>query len=43
MPMMATGTPGQLALASNDETAPMTLLENLPGGDLKIEFEHSQR
>jgi len=40
VPMVAAGAPGQLSLASNDETAPAALLEDLPGGELEIEFEH---
>ncbi len=42
VPMMAPGAPGQFALASNDETAPAALLEDLPGGELEIEFEHKR-
>ena len=42
VPMMAAGAPGQFALASNDETAPAALLEDLPGGELEIEFEHGR-
>ena len=41
MPMTAAGAPGQFPLASNDETAPATLLEDLPGCELEIEFEHA--
>jgi hypothetical protein len=40
--MMAAGTPGQFALASNDETAPAALLEDLPGGEFESEFEHDR-
>ena len=40
--MMAADAPGQFALASNDETAPAALLEDLPGGELEIEFEHGR-
>ncbi len=38
--MMAPGAPSQFALASNDETAPATFVEDLPGGDLEVELEH---
>jgi hypothetical protein len=38
--MMAAGAAGQFALASNDETAPVARIEDLPGGELEIEFEH---
>jgi hypothetical protein len=41
VPMMAAGAAGQFALASNDDSAPVTLVEGLPGGELEIEFEHS--
>jgi hypothetical protein len=34
---MAPGAPSQLALASNDETAPV---EDLLGGELEVELEH---
>ena len=40
--MMAAGAPGQFALASNDETAPAALLEDLPGGESEIEFKHGR-
>jgi hypothetical protein len=40
VPMMAPGARGQFALASNDETAPPTLVEDLPGGELETELEH---
>ena len=40
VPMMAAGAPGQLSLASNDQTVPPALLEDLRGGELEIEFEH---
>jgi hypothetical protein len=39
---MAAGAPGQLTLASNDETAPAALLEDLVGGELEIDVGHSQ-
>jgi hypothetical protein len=39
--MMAAGAAGQFALASNDETAPAALVEDLHGGELEIELEHS--
>ena len=42
VPMMAADATGQFALASNDETAPAALLEDLPGGELEIEFEHGR-
>ncbi len=38
--MMAATAPCQLTLASNDETAPAALIENLPGAEREIEFEH---
>jgi hypothetical protein len=34
--MMAPGATGQLALASNDETAPAALVEDLRGGELDL-------
>ena len=40
--MMAADASGQFALASNDETAPATLLEDLHGAELETEFEHGQ-
>jgi hypothetical protein len=40
MPMMAAGAPGQFTLASNHEPASAALLEDLLGGEPKIEFEH---
>lgn len=40
--MMAAGAAGQRALASNDQTAPATLGEDLNGGALQIEFEHGR-
>jgi hypothetical protein len=40
--MMAGDATGQFALASNDETAPAALLEDLPGGELEIQFEHGR-
>ena len=43
MPMMAAGAPGQFPLAANDETAPAALREDLPGGELEIEFEHGRQ
>ena len=42
VPVMAADAPGQFALASNDETAQAALLEDLPGGELEIEFEHGR-
>jgi hypothetical protein len=39
---MATGTPGELALASNRETMPATRRKRLVGGELEIEFEHGR-
>jgi hypothetical protein len=38
--MMAPGASGQFALASNDETAPGALVEDLAGGEGEIELEH---
>jgi hypothetical protein len=43
VPMMATGAPGQFALAAHDEPAPATFFEDLPSGELEVEFEHSRR
>jgi hypothetical protein len=40
VPMVAARTPGQLALASNDEAAAPALLEDLRGAEFEIEFEH---
>lgn len=40
VPVAAAGAPGQFALTSNDETALAALLEDLPGGELEIQFEH---
>jgi hypothetical protein len=38
--MMATGAPGEFALASNDHTAPAAFVEDVGGGEREIEFEH---
>ena len=38
VPMMAADPPGQLALTSDDETAPAALVENLPGSEFELEF-----
>ena len=38
--MMAPDAPSQFALASNDETAPATFVEDLFGGELEVELEH---
>jgi hypothetical protein len=38
--MMAARAAGEFALASNDDSAPVALIEGLPGGELEIEFEH---
>jgi len=38
--MMAAGTPSQLALAANDETARAAFLKDLFGGERQFEFEH---
>ncbi len=38
--MMAPDAPSQFALASNDETAPATFVEDLLGGELEVELEH---
>jgi hypothetical protein len=40
--MMAACAAGQFALASNDETAPLALVEDLQGSELKTELEHSR-
>ncbi len=39
--MTAPGARGQCALASNDETPPPTLVEDLLGGELEVELEHA--
>ena len=39
--MVAAGTPSQLALAPNDETSPAALLDDLPSGEVEIQFQHS--
>ena len=39
--MMAPAARGQFAFASNDETAPATFVEDLFGGELEVELEHS--
>jgi hypothetical protein len=38
--MVAADPPGQFSLASNDQTAAATLVEDLRGAQLEIEFEH---
>jgi hypothetical protein len=38
--MMASGASSQLALASDDKTAPAALVEYLPWAEVEIEFEH---
>jgi hypothetical protein len=40
VPMMAASTPGQFALASNDQTTPAALVEDLFGCELEMELEH---
>jgi hypothetical protein len=40
--MMTAGATGQLALASDDETPPAALFEDLPGGEVEIELEHGR-
>ena len=42
VPMMTAGATGQLALASDDETPPAALFEDLPGGEVEIELEHGR-
>lgn len=42
VPMVAAGATGQLALASNDQTAPAALIEDLLRGELDIEFNHCE-
>lgn len=42
VPMMAAGPPSQLALAPNDETSPAALLEDLPSGEVEIQFQHGR-
>jgi hypothetical protein len=40
--MMTAGATGQLALASDDETSPAALFEDLPGGEVESELEHGR-
>jgi hypothetical protein len=40
MPVVATGTPGQLGFAANDETALTALDERLVRADVQVELEH---
>ena len=40
VPVAAAGAPGQFALIANNETALAALLEDLPGWELEIQFEH---
>jgi hypothetical protein len=40
VPVVAPDAPGQLALASKNEAVLATLLENVSGRELKIEFKH---
>jgi hypothetical protein len=37
---MAPGASGKFALASNHETAPAALVQDLAGGEREIELEH---
>jgi hypothetical protein len=37
--MVAAGSPGQLALASNDQSAPSAILEDLAGGEFEGELK----
>lgn len=39
VPMVAAGSPGQLALASNDQSAPSAILEDLAGGEFEGELK----
>jgi hypothetical protein len=39
VPMMAAGSPRQLAFASNDQSAPAARLEDLTGGEFEGEFK----
>jgi hypothetical protein len=38
--MMAAGAPGQLSFASNNETPPTALREDLLGREFEIEYQH---
>jgi hypothetical protein len=40
VPVVASGSPGQLAFASHHEAAPAALVEDLFAGELEIELEH---
>jgi hypothetical protein len=42
MPVMATGTPRQLTLALDDQTALAALGESPVSRDLEVEFEHER-
>ena len=42
VPMVAPPAPGQHTLASNDQTAPVALVKDLPGCELEPEFEHAR-
>ena len=41
--MVAAGSPGELAFASNDQSTPAAFVEGLTGGELQIEFKHRSR
>lgn len=40
VPMVAAAAPGQFTFASNDQSAPSAIVENLPGGEPEIDLEH---
>src|SRR5579859_4727561 len=42
MPVTAAGGPSLFALASNHQAASAALLEDLPGGEREIKFEHDR-
>jgi hypothetical protein len=42
VPMVTPPAPRQLTLASNDQTAPLALVQDLPGCELENEFEHAR-
>jgi hypothetical protein len=42
MPVVATSMPGQLTLASNDETTLAAIGKSLGSRDVQVEFEHDR-
>jgi hypothetical protein len=42
VPMMAARATGQLARASNDHSVPAALIQDLPRGEVEIEFKHGE-